>query len=195
MPGMEDRPSIAERYATAMESSNLRVNLERGCDTDVLMAAGWASAPLGINLCRLRTEYDSAKAEVRGQGATPFIDMVLALSKMPSLYSVKEELGRYAVRHATLRRFMEPDSVVRSLVGQALQMYLDPICHKCHGVGKKGGYGLPEVICKHCEGGRRTFKLAGRSDEQREFLKFLLASMEANASNAEESMKRLLRTQ
>ena len=63
--------------------------------------------------------------------------MVLALSKMPSLGSVKNELGRFAVRQATLRKFMEPDSVVLALVGQALQMFLDPTCHKCNGVGQR----------------------------------------------------------
>jgi hypothetical protein len=190
---IEDRPTIAERYACAMESSNLRTNLERGCDTDVLMAAGWANAPLGTGLYRLRAEFDSAKAEMRGQGATALIDTVLALSKMPSLSRVKQDLGAYAVRQATLRKFMEPDGVVLALVGQALQIFLDPTCPKCHGVGKTGGYGMPEVICKHCDSGKRTFKLAGRTDEQRDFIRFLIASMEANAAIAEDSMRKLLR--
>lgn len=190
----DDVKTVAERYASAIESSNLRTRLDRRCDTDILMAASWASSSLGANLARLRSEFDSAKAEVTGQGATSQIDMVLALSKMPSLGSVKNELGRFSVRQATLRKFMEPDSVVLVLVGQALQMFLDPTCHKCNGVGHAGGYGLPEVVCKHCDGGRRTFRLAGRTDQQREFLKFLLAQMEASTGFAEDQMRKLLRT-
>lgn len=192
---IDDIKTVAERYASAIESSNLRTKLDRRCDTDMLMAASWANSPLGANLSRLRTEFDSAKAEVRGQGATSQIDMVLALSKMPSLTSVKNELGRFAVRQATLRRFMEPDSVVLALVGQALQMFLDPTCHRCNGVGYTGGYGLPEVVCKHCDGGKRTFRLAGRTESQREFLKFLMAQMEASAGFAEDQMRKLLRTE
>lgn len=190
----DDMKTVAERYASAIESSNLRTRLDRRCDTDILMAASWASSSLGANLARLRSEFDSAKAEVTGQGATSQIDMVLALSKMPSLGAVKNELGRFAVRQATLRKFMEPDSVVLALVGQALQMFLDPTCHKCNGVGHAGGYGLPEVVCKHCDGGRRTFRLAGRTDQQREFMKFLLAQMEASTGFAEDQMRKLLRT-
>ena len=144
MLSTEDRPGIAERYACAIESSNLRTALDRGCDTDMLMAASWAkpddrdTLQMGAVLFRLRSEFDSAKAEMSGQGATALVDVVLAMSKMPSLSSGKQELGRWAVRQATVRAFMEPDSVVLMLVGQALQMFLDPTCHKCNGVGKVG---------------------------------------------------------
>jgi hypothetical protein len=190
---IDEVKTVAERYASAIESSNLRTALDRRCATDVLMAASWANSPLGANLSRLRAEFDSAKAEIRGQGATNQIDMLLALSKMPSLPSVKAELGRYAVRQATLRKFMEPDSVVLTLVGQALQLFLDPTCPKCNGVGHTGGYGLPEVICKHCDNGRQTIRLKGRTQEQQEFLKFIMAQMEASASFANDQMRRLLR--
>ncbi len=200
MLSTEDRPGIAERYACAIESSNLRTSLDRGCDTDVLMAAGWAkpdereTLKMGASLYRLRSEFDSAKAEVRGQGATPMVDLVLALMKMPSLPSVKAELGRWAVRQATIRAFMEPDKVVLALVGQAMQMFLDPTCQKCNGVGKTGEYGGAMPLCKHCVDGKRTFKLAGRTDQQRAFVQFVLSSMEKSASGAEDSMKRLLRS-
>ena len=78
---IDDMKTVAERYASAIESSNLRTRLDRRCDTDILMAASWASSSLSANLARLRSEFDSAKAEVTGQGATSQIDMVLALSK------------------------------------------------------------------------------------------------------------------
>lgn len=190
----EDMKTVAERYASAIESSNLRTALDRRCDTDVLMAASWANSPLGANLSRLRAEFDSAKAEIRGQGATNQIDMLLALSKMPSLPSVKAELGRYAVRQATLRKFMEPDAVVLVLVGQALQMFLDPTCPKCNGVGYTGGYGLPEVICRSCNNGKRTFRAAANNQAKQEFFNFLLAEMEVFASAAQDQMRRLLRS-
>lgn len=58
----EDRPTLPERYATAIESHHLEVVEER-CDVDVLIAAGWVRSSLGTDLYRLRAEYDSARGE------------------------------------------------------------------------------------------------------------------------------------
>jgi hypothetical protein len=60
---MEDRPTIAERYARATRSSHLEVNELRTGDVDVLIAAGWVGDTLGTLLYRLVSEYDSAKGE------------------------------------------------------------------------------------------------------------------------------------
>lgn len=190
---LEERPSIGERYSAAISSPNLRAT-PTACDTDVLIAAAWCSAELGSSLHRLRTEFDRVKGEVSGQGANQLVDRLLILSSLPSLESVKSDLGRFAVQQATVHAFMKPDAVVLRLVGRALDLFLDPNCYRCEGRGKSGGYGLPEMLCKHCDGGKRTFKLAGQDEADRSFVQMLLSSMEAKCAQAESSMRHLLQS-
>ena len=65
---IDDMKTVAERYASAIESSNLRTRLDRRCDTDIPDGRRIGpSSSLGANLARLRSEFDSAKAEVTGQ--------------------------------------------------------------------------------------------------------------------------------
>ena len=55
-----DRPSIPERYATAIETTHLEALLKR-CPVDYIIAAGWCHDGLGTQMLRLRTEYDAAR--------------------------------------------------------------------------------------------------------------------------------------
>ena len=187
-----DRPTLGERYSTATESSNLKVK-ETACDADILIAAGWAHEQLGALLLRLQGEWDSAKAEMRGQGKDGLVDRVLALSKLTSLSATKEVMGRWACRLATRKRFMRPDADVCHIAGRALQLFLDPTCAHCQGRGKNGGYGMPEVLCKVCRGSGKKDHHGEKDEEARAFGKFLLCEMERQASAAEQSMRVLLR--
>ena len=167
-----DRPTLGERYSTATESSNLKVK-ETACDADILIAAGWAHEEIGSMLVRLQSEFDSAKSEMRGQGATALVDQVLILSKLKTLPATKQALGRWAVRLATKKAFMKPH---------------------CEGRGKNGGYGLPEVLCKHCRGsGKRDARKFGQDEADRAFVQFLLCAMDAQAESALRSMRCMLR--
>lgn len=51
---------VQEAYATAVSSSNLRVDSAALGDVDVLIAAGWNPSRVGGALMRLLTEWDSA---------------------------------------------------------------------------------------------------------------------------------------
>lgn len=188
-----DRPTLGERYSTATESSNLKVK-ETACDADILIAAGWAHEEIGSMLVRLQSEFDSAKSEMRGQGATALVDQVLILSKLKTLPATKQALGRWAVRLATKKAFMKPDGDVLRLAGRALDVFLDPNCPHCEGRGKNGGYGLPEVLCKHCRGsGKRDARKFGQDEADRAFVQFLLCAMDAQAESALRSMRCMLR--
>ena len=63
MTHTDDRPTIAERYQRATQSSNLEVEERRKGDVDHLIAAGWVSESLGTMLYRLVGEFDSIKGE------------------------------------------------------------------------------------------------------------------------------------
>ncbi|MEY4415384.1 MAG: hypothetical protein RIQ53_2677 [Pseudomonadota bacterium] len=64
MTAIEDRPTIAERYSAATESSNLKVEARRRGDADMLIAAGWLPDSLGALLLRLRSEYEIASGDI-----------------------------------------------------------------------------------------------------------------------------------
>lgn len=192
MNDITDRPTLGERYSTATESSNLKVK-ETACDADILIAAGWSQEEIGAMLVRLQGEFDNAKSEMRGQGATALVDQVLILSKLKTLPATKQALGRWAVRLATRAKFMQPDCDVLRLAGRALDVFLDPNCPHCQGRGKNGGYGLPEVLCKPCRGaGKRQTENFGRDNGERDFVKLLLCQMDAATTAALESMRHML---
>lgn len=50
-----------EAYASAMQSSNLRVQVARHGDGDVIVVAGWNRERIGAGLLRLQTEFDRAE--------------------------------------------------------------------------------------------------------------------------------------
>lgn len=190
----ETRPTIGERYSTACVSSDLRLREVRS-DVDYLIAAGLSSSEFGATLFRLRSEFDTVKAQIRGQGAKALIDRVLILSALGSLATARQQLGGYAITIATRRSFMEPDDKVLILAGRALDMYLDPTCEKCEGRGKNGGYGSPEVICRSCGGsGKRTIQNSINTEAQRNFVSHLIACLEMLTSNTEAEIGKLLRT-
>lgn len=61
MTTIEDRPTLPERYARAMQSTHLEVLVDERCSVDLLVAAGWVKDGLGTMLYRLRTEYDAVR--------------------------------------------------------------------------------------------------------------------------------------
>lgn len=61
MTAIEDRPTLPERYARAMQSTHLEVLVDERCSVDLLVAAGWVKDGLGTMLYRLRTEYDAVR--------------------------------------------------------------------------------------------------------------------------------------
>lgn len=68
MSALEDRPTLPERYARAIESTHLEVVPDERSSVDMLIAAGWCTETLGTELYRLRAEFDAVRAAMR-QGA------------------------------------------------------------------------------------------------------------------------------
>ncbi|CAM4393778.1 hypothetical protein COAQ111491_21505 [Comamonas aquatilis] len=57
---MTDTPTTQERYASATQSSSLRVEAGLQGDADYLIAAGWSKSRFGAALMRLHSEWDAA---------------------------------------------------------------------------------------------------------------------------------------
>lgn len=51
--------TVPESYATAMTSTNLKLDSEQIGDADLLIAAGWNRSRIGAALLRLQSEWDS----------------------------------------------------------------------------------------------------------------------------------------
>lgn len=62
MNATDERPSIGERYSSAIESSNLKLGERRGA-VDYVIAAGLVPDGLASTLYRLLVEYDGVRAE------------------------------------------------------------------------------------------------------------------------------------
>lgn len=207
-----DEPiTVAERYATAIETSDLAVREER-CSVDYLIAVGWCHDGLGTRLHRLRAEWDAARAEMRtfdawaaqqddvsvrafyaGDETTALrlqleveeaasTARAIALVAMPTLRDATDALHGYSIALATRRGFMQPDDVVQTITSRALQLWIDPLCAGCNGLGKRGGYLSPQVNCSACGGtgkralGKRPFKVHD-TDEGRAFGDLLMDEM------------------
>lgn len=52
--------TTCERYTTSGQSSNLRVQAEKGSSAYTLIAAGWVASRLGLALMHLHTQHDAA---------------------------------------------------------------------------------------------------------------------------------------
>ncbi len=63
---IDEAPTLAERYAASLSSSNLRSrDSGRNEPIDLIAAMGWCGDGIGAMLLRLRTEYDAVHGEHR----------------------------------------------------------------------------------------------------------------------------------
>lgn len=61
----DEKPTISERYSSATESSNLKVNgPDKRDSADIIIAAGWLADSLGALLLRLRREFETASGDL-----------------------------------------------------------------------------------------------------------------------------------
>lgn len=193
----DDRPGVAERYSTAIESSNLRVKADQGGAADLLIAAGWCSDTLGATLWRLRADYDSVAADVRRTADNDDTARTLILIHLGSPLKVaKVMLGNLALKQGGHHAPEIAEQDLRNIAGRCLEAFLDPNCRPCEGRGFNGGgrheHTGPQVICKRCKGLGKRSGAIGKTDQERAFGNRLLYEMERATSNAEQNMKNRL---
>ena len=144
----DERPGVSEVYASAITTSNLRVQAEKRGPADVLMASGMSRSYVGAALMRLRTEYGSDSVPRKSASET---DHRLMMGRLKSLPAVMQALTAQAVRW----RIDRPDAVALAVVSN----WLDCLCRHCSGRGRdriKDTPALGAVLCKHCKGTGRT---------------------------------------
>lgn len=96
MTAIEDRPTISERYSSATESSNLKVNgPDRKDSADIIIAAGWLADSMGALLLRLRREYEMASGDLgrARQYCLGRIDIAAELRKQAKKERQAEQFG------------------------------------------------------------------------------------------------------
>ena len=173
----DDAPSMAERYATAISTSDLRVRTGGRKAADVIAASGMAGG-CGAVFARARAEFDFAHSELRGK--VPAVDArMIACTKMPSLKDAKAEAINMAIRHEW---GLEPAVIVK-MAWQALSSWLDPICAPCDGRGFTGGYDGPQVICTRCRGSGKRRDNIGKHDAERRLVTWLVAQFDVAVAN------------
>lgn len=172
-------PGVDERYASAIGTSNLRVEGERRTPADMVIAAGMNPHRLGMALRRLATEWDAvgkppppnaqnieamaAKypripgtglVELRGEQMTP---AAAARREADDWYA--HELGLLFQRLKTLpevRAALVHWASAREIedsvhvVGAVLQWWLHKTCPVCHGVKKRVVQGTGRTSSKDC---------------------------------------------
>lgn len=197
MNSIDERPSILERYSSATNSSNLKLNPNRQGDADLMILAGWCNDSLGASLVRLKTEFDSVRAQLRGSANDSATEKMLVLMGLNTLRSTKDILGQVAKARAARTGFARPAPDIHRLAGRVLDIFLDPNCSKCDGRGFTGGgrheESGPQIICRPCGGTGKRRGHVGKDDEERRFADGLLADIESKASGFEQKLARRAR--
>lgn len=176
----DDRRSIDESYASAGTSSNLKVDINRRGDVDVLISAGLSPHIVGGQLLRLRTEWDCAShnrpavwADFLGhasnrpgdtqkapQTAGDVKTKAVELARLHNIQQTKllmANLKSYAGARTMLANqltFWGAQDAETTAVA-VLRWWLNPVCHECNGtkyeaVPNTGR--LSAKACKCCQG-------------------------------------------
>lgn len=153
---------ITERYETANNAKNLKVEAENNGAADVLIAAGWSPVRFGMLLMRLHSEYDG-KAKRHGMGAT---DALLLVGGLKSLNQAVEQLTVQAAKW----QIAEANHVAKVMIWH----WLNQTCKSCQGRGKQlipGTPALSERDCPACHGSGKA--KAPHGQEGRKLLNYM----------------------
>lgn len=161
--------NVADRYARAITSGNLRVQARTPGDADVLIAAGLSLArkrprgrpasSLASMLYHVRVEYDKVDKRSLARSNVNITHVLLALTHVRSLFPVREALRAFTRGQAWREEMELEEATVHRVADGVLEYFLDPICGTCNGTKFKSVLGtgrLSGEACPNCQGsGRR----------------------------------------
>lgn len=154
----EDRPTIEDRYLSAMNSCDLSIDFNRRTDADILLAAGYAASGNATGTLALRFYRLRANGEKSG---------IRDLSDIAGAWL----LGRSMRKGRKKLRGVE----AKDLAARTLFYWADPVCKPCNGLGHPLMPNSPVINyghdCPVCHGIRRypihRIVPPGTSDEAR----------------------------
>lgn len=176
---MIETTTTQERYATAIQSSSLRVQADVRGDADMLIAMGWCKSNFGAALMRLQAEWDGAErlgikvplkptkraiqaeAQMTMKGSIRRIttqSMDAARAKLTRYYeSEMRKLGAALKSLPEVKRMLQIklllDGQGAELAEPLLLYWLDPVCKVCTGQKYQripGAAKLSERACGGC---------------------------------------------
>ena len=140
---MSDTPTIEERYISATQASNLKVEADKGGAADIIIAAGWSPSRVGQALMRLASEWDGAAKRPKMSDT----DLILLRGRLKSLTSVLVQvtyaMGKMGIQHA------------EDKAGPIVAYWLHEACHRCNGLKFEPIANTPSlstIRCRSCHG-------------------------------------------
>jgi hypothetical protein len=117
-------------------------------------------------------------------------DHLMILCELKTLREAANELGFYAALQAKKKSLDKTPSQLNALSGRVMDVFLDPKCRPCNGLGFVGSAhrGEMQTICRGCKGSTKRAENLGRDTLERDFGGFLLKEMEAMISEFERAM-------
>lgn len=148
-----NKPTTEERYTSAIDATNLRVEADRSGDADFLIASGWSQSRIGSALMRLHSEWDGAEKprralpgpKVTKQECTDWYihEVKILLGKLKTLPEVRQQVAIQAAK------WMAPDPL--DTAAAVVAYWLDQTCHVCEGRKFQSIPGTPGLSIKHCQ--------------------------------------------
>ena len=140
---MSDTPTIEERYISATQANNLKVEADRTGKVDTIIAAGWSMSRVGAALLRLSSEWDGSAKRPRMSDT----DLILLRGRLKSLTSVLTQvvIGMHKMG------IQNP----QDKAGQIVAYWLHESCHRCNGLKFEPIPNTPSlstIRCRACHG-------------------------------------------
>lgn len=149
---MSEVITVAERYLSSTQSSDLRVRAEGSCDADSLLAAAYAT--MGDNKRDLALKVWRLRATGGTSGSWGLMD---DMGEMLYKHLVREDKP-VNVRLRSMRKRKTPLTRAQSnaVALKTLQWWKKPTCQKCGGHGHPPMPNAPvldtSIICSACDG-------------------------------------------
>lgn len=208
---IQDRPTIEESYESATHATSLKVEADKRGSADVLIAAGWSDARLGMALMRLHSEYEgSARPQKPSAAAIELLSRKLVgpiVSREQARKTAREHADKWYANELSLFRLKlktlpevtrqlylraERRGIPLAAAGPSLSWWLDKVCVPCGGLGKTTIPGTPTLSAHDCPACRGT---GHKHQPYGEDGRWLTNLMDAAVNSARQSLKGRFRHQ